>query len=82
MREEPDEPTVDSEPVFGTYAGACSDTNLCLGERGVGRLRRTVSEKRWQWFSAFDDCTAVGGALVDAFLETYSSGSSTAQRTR
>ena len=66
MREAPDEPTADGDTLFGTYAGACADTELRLRERGVGRLRRAVSEKRWQWFSAFDENIAVGGALVDA----------------
>jgi len=34
----------------------------------VGRLRRAVSEKRWQWFCALDGRLAVGGAVVDAGL--------------
>jgi len=66
MRGAPEEPTAEGEPLFGTYAGACADTDLCLRERGVGLLRRSLSEKRWQWFSAFDDDVAVGGAVVDA----------------
>jgi len=66
LRGAPDEPTADSELLFGTYACACADTDLRLRERGVGRFRRAVSEKRWQWFSAFDENLAVGGAVVDA----------------
>ena len=66
MREAPDKPTADDEPLFGTYAGAFSDTDLRLRERGVGRFRRAVSEKSWQWFSAFDEGIGVGGAIVDA----------------
>lgn len=57
---------IDDEPAFGTYVGRCTDTELRLDARGVGRLRRTFSEKRWQWFSAFDESIAVGGAIVDA----------------
>jgi hypothetical protein len=66
MREAPPSPVADSGPKFGTYAGRFADTDLRLGERGVGRLRRLLSEKRWQWFAAFDDELAVGGAVVDA----------------
>jgi hypothetical protein len=51
-------------PAIGTYAGRCGDTRL--GSRGVSWLRRSLSEKRWQWFAAFDDDLAVGGAVVDA----------------
>lgn len=58
--------TTDGDPVFGTYAGRCGETRLHLGERGVSRMRRFISEKRWQWFAAFDTDIAVGGAIVDA----------------
>ena len=53
-----------NSPTFGTYAGRCGDTRLSLD--GVSRLRQYLSEKRWQWFAAFDDELAVGGAVVDA----------------
>jgi len=59
----PDTPARAS-PAFGTYAGRCGDTRLGLGGR-VSTLRQYVSEKRWQWFAAFDDDLAVGGAVVD-----------------
>lgn len=66
LPEAPEEPTTDETPAFGTYAGRCVNTDLRLSERGVGRLRRAISEKRWQWFGAFDESLAVGGAIVDA----------------
>lgn len=66
LRAVPPAPVEDDDPSFGTYAGRFADTDLRLPERGVGRLRRLVSEKRWQWFGAFDDDLAVGGAIVDA----------------
>ncbi len=68
MRDVPPLPVADDGPAFGTYAGRFTDTDLGLAERGVGRLRRALSEKRWQWFAAFDDAVAVGGAVVDAGL--------------
>ena len=51
-------------PAIGTYAGRCGDTRLGLAGR-VSALRQYISEKRWQWFAAFDDDLAVGGAVVD-----------------
>jgi len=62
----PAQPIHDGTPAFGTYAGRCPDTDLALAERGVSRLRRFRSEKAWQWFAAFDNSLAVGGAIVDA----------------
>lgn len=64
----PPEPIQGGTPAFGTYAGRCADTNLRLGKRRVSLLGRVHSEKRWQWFAAFDDHIAVGGAIVDAGL--------------
>ena len=37
--------------------------SLRLSDRGVGRVRRLLSEKRWQWFGAFD------GTLADREVE-------------
>lgn len=66
LNQVPGSPIIDGRPAFGTYAGRCGDTDLELRDRGVSRIRRAISEKRWQWFSAFDDHLAVGGAIVDA----------------
>lgn len=66
MQSVPDSPVCNTTPRFGTYLGRCGDTNLKLRERGVSRFRQYVSEKRWQWISAFDDALAVGVAIVDA----------------
>lgn len=66
LPEAPTHPIEDGTPDFGTYAGRCRDTDLRLAQRGVGRLRRAISEKRWQWFGAFDERIAIGGAIVDA----------------
>lgn len=66
MRDAPPAPVGDDGPAFGTHAGRFADTDLRLGERGVGWLHRAVSEKRWQWFAAFDDPMCLGGAVVDA----------------
>jgi hypothetical protein len=68
MRDVPPSPVADDGPAFGTYAGRFDDTALGLADRGVGWLRRLRSEKRWQWFAAFDDAVAVGGAVVDTGL--------------
>ena len=68
MQSVPTTPIIDGEPAFGTYAGCCVDTSLALSERGVSQLRSAVSEKHWQWFGAFDDRLALGGAIVDAGL--------------
>lgn len=54
------------KPPFGTYRGRSGSTELGLSERGVSRIRQAISEKRWQWFAAFDANVAVGGAIVDA----------------
>ena len=66
LRDAPRTPIRNGIPAFGTYAGRCETTDLALRERGVSRIREYVSEKRWQWFAAFDNQVAVGGALVDA----------------
>lgn len=68
MRGTPPGPVGSDGPSFGAYAGRFPDTGLRLAERGVGRFRRAVSEKRWQWFGALDGRLAVGGAVVDAGL--------------
>ena len=65
MEEPPQSPVPDGEPALGTHAGRFPDTDLRLSDRGVGRVRRLLSEKRWQWFGAFDGTLAVGGAVVD-----------------
>jgi hypothetical protein len=59
-------PVVDGVAEFGTYAGACETTSLA--DVPVGRLRRLLQEKGWQWFCASDERLAVGGAIVDAGL--------------
>ncbi len=56
----------EGEPRYGTYRGRIPDTDLALRERGVSRVCGCVSEKSWQWFAAFDEDVAVGGAVVDA----------------
>jgi hypothetical protein len=68
MRDVPPSPVADDGPAFGTYAGRFEDSNLGLADRGVGWLGRLIAEKRWQWFAAFDDAVAVGGAVVDTGL--------------
>ena len=68
MRDVPRAPVTADGPAFGTYVGRFEDVDLRLSERGVGWLRRLLSGKRWQWFAAFDDAVAVGGAVVDAGL--------------
>lgn len=68
MRDAPSAPVAADGPAFGTYAGRFADTDLRLGEGDVGLLRRALSETRWQWFAAFDDALAVGGAVVDTGL--------------
>ncbi len=51
----------------GTFVGTCGDTSLGNAARrlGLGRVRRLLKEKRWQYFAAADDAVAVGGAIVD-----------------
>ena len=65
MRVVPETAFDDGEPAVGTYRGRLGDTSLQLAERNVPWLRQALSEKRWQWFSAFGEECAVGGALVD-----------------
>lgn len=60
----PSAPLARSDIPFGTYAGRASDTRLSRSD--ISLLRKTLSEKRWQWATAFDDHLAVGGAIVDA----------------
>lgn len=64
----PPTPVSNGTPAFGRYAGRCAETDLAHRARGVSRLRRAISDKRWQWFCAIDESVAVGGAIVDAGL--------------
>lgn len=54
-------------PLYGTYQGVCSTTSLdqVAARAQLGRARQLFARKRWQWFGAFGQEVAVGGALVD-----------------
>ncbi len=68
MHPVPETALADGKPAIGVYRGRMGNTSLHLSERNVSWLRSAVSEKRWQWFAAFDRQCAVGGAVVDGGL--------------
>ena len=51
-------PALLTMPTFGSYQG---DSRWGFKPS----LRQSLREKKWQWFGAFDDTMAVGGAIVD-----------------
>jgi hypothetical protein len=55
----------DGSPRFGTFRGDLSTCDLePTARRLKGRLGARLGVKRWQWFGAFDDGIAIGGAVV------------------
>ena len=66
MRETPARPVGPDGPSFGPDAGRFPGTDRRLAERGVGRFRRAVSEKRWRWFGGADAALAATTADHEA----------------
>lgn len=62
MHKLPDVPSALRRPhfEFGTYRGEAP------WHIRVGRMASLMREKKWQWFCAFDDEVAIGGAIVSA----------------
>ncbi|MFP4632263.1 MAG: DUF2804 family protein [Halobacteriales archaeon] len=60
---EPAPDAVDEGYEHAAYRGRLDDVSL--PRTSMSTWERWSSDRRWQWFGAFDGRTAVGGALVD-----------------